>query len=682
MKQELKIYLAGHGILVAGKQPTAKEAAAAAVALGQLFGVHITAGADFASVEMISLLSEVCDISVPEPFYRGFPDSVRALTPEELLYDQLLHYAVTYRMGHFEETGHSTLEAEVARVAYNGELEQKPFRILREAEATVHILALCSSMLAATRPLAEEDYKLLCTVIDTYGYEPSTIACHDTAIRLLCDLRDLSYARFLSMSDVLKLAERLNAKKDRRATVYRLALPSADRRLIAKTLDAILAEGRCELALCYERKKAFCGLLHHIHYVPRCELGREFVSAMRSKGNRSVMSGFERALAAGDISAACRVLLEGKGGSALLRNLNFILSRAKTEEDVIAVLSHLPKADPTVYIQLLLQFSSASLEGRRAFTFAKRGRLITHTESEEECERRRSRISPALAELTARLLRRRLQELLGGRLGKVYIAPGMDRMAIPVSESTANLGYGVLAKGSRLPIPEGRFVRAFTYWEKVDDIDLSLFLLEDSGREEEFSWRTMARNGAAVITYSGDQTSGYQGGSEYYDIDLEAVKRRYPDAHYIILCSNVYSDKTYDRCLCRAGYMMREGMDGGEVYEPRTVRSSFRITCESTEAYLFGIDIRTRELVWLNASSFTDRHVAGEGTHAFLDRYFRATEILSLDGLYRMLASEVVSTPEEADVLLLHEPPAEPTEAEVVLPYEFPHILSHLAPRK
>ena len=77
-------------------------------------------------------------------------------------------------------------------------------------------------------------------------------------------------------------------------------------------------------------------------------------------------------------------------------------------------------------------------------------------------------------------------------------------------------------------------LRAFTYWEKVDDIDLSCFGLTDDGRRIEFSWRTMAGNQSDAITYSGDETSGYKGGSEYFDIKLEEFKKMYPAVKYIV----------------------------------------------------------------------------------------------------------------------------------------------------
>ena len=44
----------------------------------------------------------------------------------------------------------------------------------------------------------------------------------------------------------------------------------------------------------------------------------------------------------------------------------------------------------------------------------------------------------------------------------------------------------------------------------------------------QFSWRTMSERQSSAITFSGDQTSGYYGESEYFDIDK--LKELFSDA--------------------------------------------------------------------------------------------------------------------------------------------------------
>ena len=97
--------------------------------------------------------------------------------------------------------------------------------------------------------------------------------------------------------------------------------------------------------------------------------------------------------------------------------------------------------------------------------------------------------------------------------------------------------------------------------------------------------------------------------------------------------------------------MMRDIKDSGEVFEPATVKSSFAITCASTFAHLFAIDLTTREVIWLNIAHDSHQRIAGETSMAFLMDYLRTTSVFNLYDFARMLATEVVDDPAEADVV-------------------------------
>ena len=112
------------------------------------------------------------------------------------------------------------------------------------------------------------------------------------------------------------------------------------------------------------------------------------------------------------------------------------------------------------------------------------------------------------------MIRSKLAVKLKNRLGKVYIEPSMKNYALPISETLRRMVWG-FAKRIKNSDSRGEKLRAFTYWEQVNDIDLSVFALQEDGRQMEFSWRTMAKQQSGAITYSGDETSGYYGCSEY-----------------------------------------------------------------------------------------------------------------------------------------------------------------------
>ena len=165
----------------------------------------------------------------------------------------------------------------------------------------------------------------------------------------------------------------------------------------------------------------------------------------------------------------------------------------------------------------------------------------------------------------------------------------------------------------------------------------------------------MWRSQSDAIAYSGDQTSGYKGGSEFFDINVEEVIKRYPSLQYLVFCNNVFSNLIFTKCMCKAGYMLRDAISSGEIFEPKTVTSSFLINCDSRFAYLFAIDVRSNEFVWLNIANDSQQSIAGTSSADFLKDILSSTQVLSVYDFVSMLATEVVHTPEEADVVFSDE---------------------------
>lgn len=329
-----------------------------------------------------------------------------------------------------------------------------------------------------------------------------------------------------------------------------------------------------------------------------------------------------------------------------------------------------------ILIQLMMQYANYTADGGRIFKFTRYNKLKVHRETEKEQMKRKSVLSPERADELAVAMRERLKKLLADKIGKVYINPDMYYMALPIQENTANGGYGVLSRGSRIHIEEGKKIRAFTYWEKVNDIDLSVIGISEDGCQMEFSWRTMRDLQSRELVFSGDQTSGYYGGAEYFDIDVELFKKKYPEIKYLIFCNNVFSGTPFCACMCKAGYMLRDIQDSGNIFEPKTVKSSFIINCDSTFAYLFGIDLDKNDFVWLNASRDSNATVAGATSVSFLADYFKTTSILNVGMLFEMLASEVVESYEDADVVVGDEEYDVREGTEVIRSYDFEKIIA------
>ena len=631
----------------------ASEAFSTVFALANLFGIRITSGQRLAHKELIELASRKLGENVPQPFYRGFPESVRELTHFQLLFDQLLEYFVSYGMNDFSGEGHSVFERNFERTAFREDARILDFEIVSVEGAKKILADSVEALLRSTRPLRKDQFELVKAFLqEEDAPEISRCACKDTAIKLLLSTKDLSWLRFLHLSDTIAVVDELNYEWNKSSDLRKLNLKNQQRKFVAQILDLFFEKNQPSTKACYEKKKLWCGLLHHIHYQPKNEAAARFVQSMRGRENLSAYSVFESAMADGEIEKAVSVLLKEKGSGALLRNLNYLLSRCRTKTEVEGVLSHIDSQNTIILLQIYFEYALSSPAERRIFRFAKHSLLCKHTETDEEMARRKT-VLPRTTRITVQeMIEEKLEDLLKNRLGKVYYDPQLNGLAIPLQEGTSLSGFGALPRGSRLPLPEGKIIRAFTYWEKVNDIDLSVIGIRRDESRREFSWRTMASSQSDAITYSGDVTRGFNGGSEFFDIDIEQFCAKYPDVRYLVFCDNVFSGTPFQSCICTAGYMLRDRVGSGEIFEPKTVHTSYQIDCDSTFAMLFAFDLDTYEFVWLNLAMKGQARIAGTQEIQSMLRYLESVKAMPFRALIEMMAQEMTEDPAEADLIV------------------------------
>ena len=678
MNEVFVAYLFTHHYFVNQPEQLTEAQAETRLSLAKLFNIRITSGSELLQPVMILTASEIIGVNVPRPFYLGFPESVRKLTIPELLIDQVLHYYNTYGQDNFDEAGHSVFEEEIERKVFDEKTPVKDFAVLTETEAIEKLKEYTEDLLSGTRPLSEAQFELVLKFIREYHYTPESIASKNTAMRLLIDSRDTKLADFLMLSDVPKLADELNYRSTGNKDPDKLNLKNQDRKLLTAVINRLIARGKIDTRTCYEKKARWSGLLHHIHYKTSDPKGIEFLNAMRGDENHSVMSEFEEAFAEKGAVEAADILLRRKGSGALLRNLDYLLSLCNSDEEIRKIIGMVDTNNNIILLQLLLHYYSEP-NPLRTFKFIKYNKLRKHIETLEESRARKTILASRDRKAAASAIRDMLEKNLKGKLGRVYIDPSMKKIALPLQEGTSQGGFGTLTKGSRIPLPEGKKLRAFTYWERVNDIDLSVFGLDKNQNQTEFSWRNMASNQSEAITFSGDQTSGFNGGSEFFDIDLEEFKKQKPDIRYLIFCNNIYTNGvTFDQCICRAGYMFRDIEDSGEVFEPKTVKSSYTINCASRFAYLFGLDLTTNEFVWLNVANENGSSIAASDDMSFLTQYFEMTKIFNVYDFFTLMAGEVVDAPKDAEIAVTDEEIETGESTVIIRSYDTEKIIAYL----
>ena len=97
---------------------------------------------------------------------------------------------------------------------------------------------------------------------------------------------------------------------------------------------------------------------------------------------------------------------------------------------------------------------------------------------------------------------------------------------------------------------------------------------------------------------------------------------------------------------------MRDTVDSGNVFEPKSVHSSYTINCDSTACFLFALDLINREIIWLNIAQAGNERIAGCNSLRFLQKYFNITDELNFYSFFKMGATELVSDSKDADIIV------------------------------
>lgn len=657
------------------------------------------------SKPVFDYVAKQIDFKPTEPFYRGFPESVKKLCPEECLFDQLWSYYKTYGLDDFSEEQHSVCESPVERIALLKSFTTKNVKILNEKDAEKELESLLQGLCDQTRPMSEYQFAVLVEAIREYDMFTFKFASANTAIKVLLGTRDLRYAEKysapLELSHFPKIVEELNYKVYRNNDIKKLNLKNQDRKFLINVLTILITNSYndfnlisdYQIAVCAEKRAIWKGILYHLHY-------KDYrLSFIYNSKVFSGMSEFEQFMAGENTYGAASILKYRKGTSAVLRNLDYIVSRTKEFSEVERILDLLKEDfNPIILMQLIQHYNDYNRKPNeaRSFSFNKFNMKRSHRETDEEIKRSKSHLNKLEVRYLKDYFTKAFYELTGKKkAGKVYLEDGMKDITIPLDMSTSNGGVGCLPTGSRMAIPNGAIVRAFTYWEKVNDIDLSCWLVDkDFKNIQKFDWNSWGNRrfhyanwDIDVVTFSGDQTSGFNGGSEYFDIDIDKVMKAYSGSRYMIFFNNVYSGVKFKDVFCKAGYMLRDRFDSGEVYEPKTVQTAFNITSDSTYCALFAIDLQNREMVWLNQNVDSNARCSFAEDNSWVKKYLNLAKYLNVYKLFENVGEKVNDPKEcvgENDYIITKEPIDTnfETKATIITAYTPEKIMSFIEGKK
>lgn len=264
-------------------------------------------------------------------------------------------------------------------------------------------------------------------------------------------------------------------------------------------------------------------------------------------------------------------------------------------------------------------------------------------------------------------------------LGKVYIDEELKNYIVPFSQRSASKATKTIVRGSKLPIAENaKAVRGFIWWTNTDksnhedyygtdgrvDIDLSAAIYDENWNYVERVSYTNLRSAKYRAYHSGDITNGGsvegKGVAEFLDVSIDALARN--AGRYIVFQVYNYTRQKFSSLPnCRFGWMEREDVDSGEIFEPTTVKMKMDLTADGTVAIPVIFDCVERKFIWcdMNLSMECSYHggnnlesnLSGVTATCYAMTHLNKANIYDLVAINAMARGKIVADRNEADII-------------------------------
>ena len=378
-------------------------------------------------------------------------------------------------------------------------------------------------------------------------------------------------------------------------------------------------------------------------------------------------------------------LLSERGG-VFARRLDHLLRLADGDADIsneiVTAFSVIAKTVSTpVLLQVYNHFKNRKNGGSR--TFFPKGNVCKLQVSEEKLPSIDEGYCLRIVEGIRSALVERFKNLPS--LGNVYLDENLQNYFVPFALRSASKALKTLTRGSHINLPEGDCVRMFLWWKNLGkddndrydssrvDIDLSVLLLDDEWSQVDQIAYYNLRDYSNKFAHSGDITSAPNGACEFIDVDMTKIT----SARYVVMTLNSYTMTPYCNLPeCFAGWMMREGLKSGEVFDARTVENKIDLAADSTGATPLILDLKERKMIWCDLVT-GGRTLYGQAKSIGL--MCKAIAELNRPKLYDLFSLHVeargnrVSSPEEADMVFAEKS----VEAQMsITPFDLDRIMS------
>ncbi len=185
-------------------------------------------------------------------------------------------------------------------------------------------------------------------------------------------------------------------------------------------------------------------------------------------------------------------------------------------------------------------------------------------------------------------------------LGNIYLDEELKNYTLPMSQRSASASVETISRYSRIPI-EKDCLRFFVYWKDMInqrvDLDLSVSFFNEKWECVGYVSYVNLKDHALKCYHSGDITSAPEGASEFIDIDLKHLKSK--GISYVVPSVFNFTRQPFENIpLASFGWMERENLKKGEIYEPLSVKNKFNLTAKSQTSIPMVIDIVNNQIIW------------------------------------------------------------------------------------
>lgn len=226
---------------------------------------------------------------------------------------------------------------------------------------------------------------------------------------------------------------------------------------------------------------------------------------------------------------------------------------------------------------------------------------------------------PLLPEEIVRLVCGAIDEELLSRFAKAtgfeqaIIDRELENVVVPFNERTASASAISLPRGSKVPVPIDKTMRMFLHWcqpkfeSHTTDLDLSIAFYDEQwkyvGVCSYYQLKLVSNDGSLIAVSAGDLRDAPwpDGATEFVDLKCDAARAM--GVKYAVMVVNNYAGMPFSQ-LERgfAGLMIRDD-DGGQHFDPRTVKQKFALAGENGTFIPLVLDLEDQCMHWLDVQA-------------------------------------------------------------------------------